>query len=338
MNDRNGPGGPELPDFSGGGSGGGGAPRLPDFSGGVSASGGSSGGSGGSSGGPGDPFGGDPGLTGPREPGSGRGKGPLIALLVGGGVVLVAVLAIGALILSQTVLSPDREDPTVTSEPASTEPDPSEDATPSEVVPTTESEPSEDPSLTTIEAPTVECTSPGNRQTTEQVDGFVRGGGLEFAVLAGWNTGSNWGRSAMYMTDVHSADQPVEAGWYSVASVGAVEWPEEEGGYPGAEATARAIFQCSNTRDEAKELYGEPAQAAAYRDEAIEVDGHPGWIVSGDLQVSELALMRTTDAWRNVVIVVDTPDGPAVFEGGAALGHEQQVADLDAMIASLRVY
>lgn len=301
--------GPQLPDFSGRGSGGGGAPRLPDFSGGVSASGGSSGGSGGSSGGPGDPFGGDPGLTGPREPGSGRGKGPLIALLVGGGVVLVAVLAIGALILSQTVLSPDREDPTVTSEPASTEPDPSEDAIPS-----------------------------GNRRTTEQVDGSVRGGGLEFAVQADWNTGSNWGRSAMYMTDVHSADQPVEAGWYSVASVGAVEWPEEEGGYPGAEATARAIFQCSNTRDEAKELYGEPAQAAAYRDEAIEVDGHPGWIVSGDLQVSELALMRTTDAWRNVVIVVDTPDGPAVFEGGAALGHEQQVADLDAMIASLRVY
>lgn len=330
--------GPQLPDFSGGGSGGGGAPRLPDFSGGVSASGGLSGGSGSSSGGPGDPFGGtDPGLTGPRDPGSGRGKGPLIALLVGGGAFLVIVLAVGALILSQTVLSPDPEETPVASEPASTEPDPSEDASPSEVVPTTEPEPSEDPSLTTIEVPTVECTSPGNRQTTEQVDGSVRGGGLEFAVQPEWNTGSNWGRSAMYMTDVHSADQPVESGWYSVASVGAVSWPEEEGGYPGAEETARAIFQCSSTRDDAKELYGEPVQAANYVEESFEVDGHPAFMVSGDLQVSELALMRTTDAWRNVVIVVDAPGGPAVFEGGAALGHEQQVADLEAMIASLAV-
>ena len=325
--------GPQLPDFTGGG-GGGGAPKLPDFSG-RGASGRSSGGP---VGGPGAGIGGtDPGLTGPRDPGSGRGKGPLIALLVGGGAFLVIVLAVGALILSQTVLSPAPEETPVASEPATTEPDPSEDASPSEVVPTTEPEPSEDPSLTTIEVPTVECTSPGNRQTTEQVDGSVRGGGLEFAVQPEWNTGSNWGRSAMYMTDVHSADQPVESGWYSVASVGAVSWPEEEGGYPGAEVTARAIFQCSSTRDDAKELYGEPVQAANYVEESFEVDGHPAFMVSGDLQVSELALMRTTDAWRNVVIVVDAPGGPAVFEGGAALGHEQQVADLEAMIASLAV-
>ncbi len=55
------------------------------------------------------------------------------------------------------------------------------------------------------------------------------------------------------------------------------------------------------------------------------------------MAISDLALLHSTDSWRRVVIVVDTPDGPAAFDGGAALGHDQQVTDLEAMVEGLTV-
>src|SRR5699024_10278221 len=119
--------------------------------------------------------------------------------------------------------------------------------------------------------PTVDCTAHENEVVTEQVDGVVRGGGLEFPVQEGWEVGAD------------------------------------------------------------------PPELADYRDEATTIDGHPAWIVSAEVQVSDPALLHTTEAWRQVVIVVDTPDGPAAFDGGAANGHDQQVQDLETMLEGLRV-
>ena len=49
------------------------------------------------------------------------------------------------------------------------------------------------------------------------------------------------------------------------------------------------------------------------------------------------ARLFTPEFAARAVIVVDTPDGPAAFDGGAALGHDQQVADLEAMVEGLTV-
>ncbi|MFC7457429.1 hypothetical protein ACFQS2_09545 [Brachybacterium sp. GCM10030267] len=316
-------------------------PQLPDFSGGASipgtgtpGTGGGPGGSGGSDGvgGPSGPSAGHGGT-----PGGGGGRGPIIAVALGGVGVLVVVLAIVALVFSQTVFSTDAEDPTAAEETSAAD-DP-EETRPEEYVPSeeaTDEAGGAEPTFT--EQPTTECTvHEDNNSQAEQSDGTVRSGGLEFAVQPDWGTGSNWGSQSSYMVDVAAAEQEVEDGWYSVAAVGAVEYPEDEGGYPGVEDAARAIFQCGISRDQAQEIYGPDPELENYRDEALTVDGHDGWIVTATVMLSDLSLLDTTESWEIAVIVVDTPEGPAAFDGGAATGHEQQVADLQAMIDSLSV-
>lgn len=345
MNDRDGAPGPQLPDFSGGGSGDG-APQLPDFSGGGydgglggRRGGGPAGGPGGRPGG--GPSGGPAGGQGPDGPTARGGKGVMLAALLGGAGVLVVVLAVVALALSQTLFAGGPEEPTAGGGTTATEPEdpgaPEESRSP-EYVPTEEqTDEAGDSEITFAEQPTVDCTLHDNTVQTEQVAGAVRGGGLEFPHLEGWEVGADWSGSSAYTTDQSSAYQPVENGWFTVASVGAIDVPEEEGGYPGAQETARALFQCGLSREEVKEIYDDPAELKDYREEQTSVDGHPAWIVSADVQLSDLALFHTTEAWRLTVIVVDTPDGPAAFDGGAALGHDQQVADLETMIEGLTV-
>ena len=304
MDDRNGPPGPQLPDFSAGASGGRDMDAAPPPA---------------------------------HEPGGGGGsRGLLFAGLLGGAGCLAAVVIVVALVLSQTLFGADEDEPT--SAPGTTatqEQDP--DERPGEYVPTQEETDEADDDITFVEQPTVACTILDNTLETEQVEGTVRGGGLEFTPPEGWEVGSDWSGASAYQVDKHSAHQPVENGWYTVNSVAAIDVPEDEGGYPGAQETARAIFQCGLSRDDVQEIYDDPAELEGYTEEPTTVDGHPAWIVSADVQLADGALFHTTDAWRLVVIVVDAPGGPAVFDGGAAVGHEQQVADLDAMIESLRV-
>ncbi|MGP9536510.1 hypothetical protein ACT3SP_00765 [Brachybacterium sp. AOP43-C2-M15] len=316
---------------------GGQAPQLPDFSGRAADPDGTQGiGGYGTAGGAGDGHGGRP----PRDrdhgdPGRG-GRGPLLAVVLGTAGCLAVVLAIVALVLSQTVFRGAPEDPTG-QEPSAVEEDP-ERTRPSEYVPSEEqTDEAGDGEITLAEQPTVECTTHDDVGESEQAQGVVRGGGLEFTPADGWDVGGDWSGSSAYTVDQGFAHQPVENGWYSVIGVGAVDFPEDEGGYPGAQETARAIFQCSLSRDDAQEIYGDPVELMEYREEATTVDGHPARVVGADAQLDETALFHTTDAWRLVVIVVDAPEGPAVFHGGAALGHDQQVADLEAMIESLQV-
>ncbi len=271
----------------------------------------------------------------------------MLALLLGGGGCLVVILAVVALVLSQTVLSGGGEEPADGPTPSASDPsdetDPADETGPSDGGGASDGGSGGSPAPTDQEPATeaaasgTACTMHGDGAVTEQVEGEVRGGGLAFPQPEGWEVGTGWGSQSAYVTDQHHADQPVEAGWYTLAGVGKVEFPEEEGGYPGAEEAARAIFLCALEPEQGEELYGDPAMLRNYRDEATTVDGHDAWIVSADVVISDLALLHSTDAWRRVVIVVDTSDGPAAFDGGAALGHDQQVRDLEAMVEGLTV-
>ena len=316
MNDRNGPGGPQLPDFSGGGRSGPG-PQLPDFAGRSEGSA-------------------TPSAPGPDGPRGGGRKGLWLAAGLGGAGCVTVLIIVLALVLSQTFFGPDPEEPSTGAGTPTTQEDPESDR-PSEYVPTEEETDEAEGEITMAEQPTVECTILENSPSTEQVAGAVRGGGLEFTAVDGWDVGTDWSGSSAYQVDAHWAHQAVENGWYSTSSVAAVEWPQEEGGYPGAKETARAIFQCGVSREDVQAIYGSPAELVDYREESTTIDGHPAWVVSADVQLTDAAMFHTTDAWRLVVIVVDAPAGPAVFHGGAAVGHEQQVADLEVMVESLRV-
>lgn len=304
-------------------------PSLPDFGAGSSrpSAGGGRAPGGSSSAGPASGGGASPPPSGPRW-------GLILGLGGGGCLAVVAIVVVVALVLWWPAGAPEEIDdpaPTTTSEQS--------DRGGGEYIP---SEPPDEsappPEVTSTEAPSSLCTIHDTSSTTPQRDGWVSGGGLEFPLPDAWRAaGDSWGDQSAYMVDAATADQPVENGWYSLASVGAVEFPEEEGGYPGAEAAARALFQCDYTRDQAVELYGEQPQITDHRSEAITVDGQDAWIESGTLHLADPEDFTVTDAWTMVVIVVDTPDGPAAFVGGAATGMSSQVAELESMVDGLQL-
>lgn len=297
-----------------------GGPRLPDFAG-ARAPGHLS---------PPDPTSPGPGAPGDAPPPSRRPW--LLGLSVGCGVLLVAVLVL-ALVLWTAVIRPRTESPP-----------PSADATPTgasepagEYIPSEEASEAPVAGPTLIEAPTSACTIHDTSSRTAQESGTVRGGGLAFDVPEGWSTAIDWGDQSAYVTDLGTAEQAVEDGWYSVVGVGAVEVPAEEGGYPGAREIARTILQCDATRDVVRDLYVQPLEIEDYREEPVTVDGSPGWRVTATLPLAQPDGFDVTDGWDVTVLVVDTPDGPAAFVGGAATGMEEQRADLETMVGSLRV-
>lgn len=280
-------------------------------------------------GGPGDPPG----------PGARPGKRPVWPLVLGGCGCLLVLLVVVAVVLALTVLrpsggsSPEGPSPTAAQRPTD------EERTAGEYVPEGE-DPTEDPTeqVTHLPAPTAQCEFPEQDQ-----DGLASGptrtsGELSFTVPDGWGSEVDWDAVLPYATDVESADQPADGveGYYSVAQVGRVAWSDAQGGYPGAEKAATAYLQCHLSRPEAADSYGEDPELSAFVSTSIEVDGHPGWIVRGTVAVPEDAAV-TWSAVEIVAVVVDSPEGPAVFKASAATDDPQLTKDMQSMIDSLSV-
>lgn len=306
----------------GGPSGPGQQPSLPDFRGAPTGP------AGGASG---------PSVEPPKPPSSRRG---MVLGIAGGCVLLLVLVLVASLVLWRTVISPRLGEPTAGPATASSD-TPTETASEphGEYIPGGDETASEGPPPTITEKPSRLCEFAEEVEKETQVEGMVRGGGLEYEIQQGWSIAIDWGDQDAYVVGTASSSQEVENWWYSVASLGWVEFPDDEGGYPGAQEAARTILQCDITRDEVRDLYQDPLTVEDLREEAITVDGHDGWMISGTLPLSEeqQAQFTRTDSWDLVVIVVDGPDGPGAFVGGAATGMEQQRADLDAMVASLSV-
>lgn len=331
MPDRN----DQSPDFA-----------LPDFSGKGAGQGTGRSGAGAPS--PGSTSGGSAPGTAPGRPGSGGAPGPggtprrglWIALGIGGVVILLVVALVLVLVLNRTVLSGD-PDPAAGPDPTTVQEAPSDSESPrGEYIPTEEEtpapEPPEGPTMTV--APSTECTMFPGGSEQEQPPGEIRGGGLSIPVPDSWQLllGSNGGDQP-HMEDSTSAWTPVEDGWYTTVTVGRVSYPDEAGGYPGAEAAARHLFECSITRDDSSEVFGDEPQASGISEEAITVDGHPAHRFEATVAITGDVDFESTDSWKYVAIVVDTPGGPSAFIGGAATGHDDQMADLDAMTGGLAV-
>lgn len=268
----------------------------------------------------------------------GQTRSPLrTPLLIGGcAAAFLALCLVIALVVWATVLRPASEPvagPTVAG-PATPSQQPSGPS--GEYIPSGSAEPLGDPT-TLAPVPMRPCTVRSDLAPDDGEAAVVRADLLQYDLQPGWDPRMDFEGQAMYSVRNAASAQVVQNGWWSVATVGTVDFPEEEGGYPGAEEAARAIFQCNVTSDESQGLFSDPARIHDLRDEPITVDGSPGWILRATIEVAPEQGFTRTAAWDYVVIVVDTPGGPAVFHGGAATGMPQQVADLEAIIASLRV-
>ncbi|MCT1384614.1 hypothetical protein M4D54_03040 [Brachybacterium sp. p3-SID1565] len=266
---------------------------------------------------------------------AGRPRLPLARAGMAAGAV--AVLLVIALIVLATTLFRPSDEPPEAARPAVSEPERREPAGGEYVPEGEESEPDSE-EVTTITAPTEECEFHPQEESEPQSGSRRTSGDLSFTVAAGWGeTGVDWSESLPYATDVASADRQVDEGYYALAQVGQVEWPQEQGGYPGPERAAMAYVQCHLTRPEGIAVYGEEPLMTEYVSEATEVDGHEAWMVRGVVELKEPGTITEYGSVEIVAIVVETPSGPAVFKVSAPADVPDRAADVDAMVDSISV-
>lgn len=266
--------------------------------------------------------------VGPTE-GARRRTLVLVLSVIGSALVL---LAVGALVLSQTVLRGlDDEERTVASSTASRSAEGHEEYVPNE----------EDPSLAPpppifTQAPTTDCTMPEYAPAAAADPGTVRGGNLQYTSPDGWDY--PWSESSLpYMSEVGSQGRNVEGSWYSVVNLGKVEFTEDEGGYPGLEQAAVTIFQCYATTSGVLVGFGENPEVTDHRSEPTTVDGQPAWIVQATYHFEDQDQFSSTSASIVTSIVVETPDGPSALASDVAADHPDHVQNLEDIIASLEV-
>src|SRR5699024_493728 len=178
-------------------------------------------------------------LGGPSERALPRARRTMLAVIGGS----VGVLAVIALSLSQTVFRSVLEDPGPTAYPTA---DRSAEGQ-SEYVPDPEGPEIAPPPPIFTQAPPTQCTVPGaTAPPPASRPRQVRGGDLEYTLPEDWGTGW-YTTSPPYLTEIGADARNIEGDWYSVVNLGRVTFPEDEGGYPGLENAAVAIFQCYAT-------------------------------------------------------------------------------------------
>ncbi|MBP2381900.1 hypothetical protein [Brachybacterium sacelli] len=253
-----------------------------------------------------------------------------VLAVVGSGVVLLAVIA---LVLSQTVFRSVLEE----GDPQAYKTGERSAEGQSEYVPDPQDPDIAPPPPIFTEKPTTECTMPSDNASAEPADpGTIRGGDLQYTIPESWQFA--WGPSSLpYLTEVDAQARNVEGNWYSVVNLGKVTWPEDEGGYPGTENAAVALFQCYATTSGVIDYFGEEPQVTDYRSEARTIDGQSGWIVQATYHFEDPETLATTQASVVTSIVVDGPDGPSALVSDVAADQPEHVQDLEDIIASLEV-
>jgi len=265
----------------------------------------------------------------PSERARRRTRLTMIAV-IGSAVVILVVLA---LVLSQTVFRSVLEDP----EPSAYSTGSRTAEGQSEYVPDPEDPDIAPPPPIFTQAPTTECTVAENTPSAQpSASGKVRGGGLEYTSPEGW--GGGWAvHSLPYLTEVGADARLVEGSWYSVVNLGRVAFPEDEGGYPGLEAAAVAIFQCYATTSGVVSHFGEHPEVTDYRSEVMTVDGTAAWIVQATYHFEDPEVLNTSSASVVTSIVVETPEGPSALASDVAADQPEHVQNLEDIIASLDV-
>ena len=265
----------------------------------------------------------------PSERALRRNRTTMLAV-IGGAIVVMAVVA---LVLSQTVfrsvLAPAGPTAYQTGQRTA--------QGQSEYVPDPEDPDIAPPPPIFTQAPTTECTVPQNTTPPQPSGaGKVRGGGLEYTSPEGW--GDGWAvHSLPYLTELAADGRRVEGSWYSVVNLGRVTFPEDEGGYPGLEAAAVAVFQCYATTSGVVSHFGEHPEVTDYRSEVMTVDGTAAWIVQATYHFEDPEVLDTSSASIVTSIVVETPNGPSALASDVAADQPEHVQNLEDIIASLDV-
>lgn len=272
-----------------------------------------------------------PATLGPPSEGAQRRTLAVTLTVVGAGVVLLAVIA---LVLSQTVFRSVLADPDPSAHPTGDRTAEGQ----SEYVPDPDDPELAPPPPIFTQAPTTDCTIPDSPESAASPSGgdAIRGGNLEYTIPDGWGVG--WGAGSIpYLDQVGAEGRNIEGSWYSVVNLGRVVWPEDEGGYPGLETSAVALFQCYATTAGVMSHFGEHPVVTDYRSEATTVDGSAAWIVQATYHFEDPEILETSSASIVTSIVVETPSGPSALVSDVAADQPEHVQNLEDIIASLVV-
>jgi hypothetical protein len=244
----------------------------------------------------------------------------------------LVLLGVVALVLSQTVFKGalTAEDPPT---PTALE---SREGGESEYVPDSDDPEIAPPPPIFTQKPTSNCFIPPEEQSPTSSGTTVRGGALEYTRPSTWDF--PWYESERpYMTQVGGYGRQADTDWYSVATIGAVKWDDEEGGYPGTEQASVTLFQCYATTSGMLAALGENPKVTDYRSEATTVDGHEAWITQATYHFEDPEYLEHTSSSIITSIVVETDSGPQALVSDVAADMPEHVQDLDSIIDSLRV-
>lgn len=149
-----------------------------------------------------------------------------------------------------------------------------------------------------------------SERTSEDPSGGIRAGGLEAKVPSGWTSSSN-AAVLPFLGDASVRTLPLEGDWVSLVVMAKVTW-QPGTAYPGAETASRRYVDCSlsDTRQWDRSVPQRHVQST--RTEAVTIDGMHGYRTTAVLAFDRTTL-RTARSTVLTAIVLDTPQGPAVY-------------------------
>jgi hypothetical protein len=251
--------------------------------------------------------------------------GRTCAILGGAGVLALLLIVILTVVLSRTLLAPDPEADATTTSPTS----------PS--APRGEYVPGDTAPPPAPEETTSPCTVPDGEAVGSEDSDTLTGGNLSVTLPSGWTI--PWSTSHPYLTEVGSRGRTADPGQglASVVIIGAVTFPDDEGGYPGIEDAALTLLQCTATTGGVLAATGEDREVTDFRSEETQIDGHDAWATRALYHYEDPDKYESAWATEVTAIVVETDQGPQAIITVIAIGVDGHEDDRDAIIGSVEV-
>lgn len=203
-------------------------------------------------------------------------------------------------------------------------------------VPATDPVPTPDPEIT----PTGEAEfcwyNAEEKRTSVDPSGRIAGGGLQMAVPQG----IDWQHQTSLpyvpaLDDVSVITTPVDENWVALMAVGGVVWqPGYE--FPGTEKAAQRVVDCFAGSSGPWDSMVSKRHVESTTTEAVEIGGLSGHRTDAVLVFDQHKLTKTSGTILTA-IVLDVPDGPALFFSDIPRENTNLQAKRDAAIQTLVV-
>lgn len=181
----------------------------------------------------------------------------------------------------------------------------------------------------TTQATVVACpTTTVTDQTRPRNDGRIRGGGISFERISGWD---DYDMYLQWVSDYHSQVDDVRPGWVSNVGVGQLNAVD---GFTDPQTAARQSMECFASSG----YYTGFTHRVDLIGEATTISGFPAWRMRSEVHI-ESPVMPEIDGDVVDIIVVDLgdPERMGIFVSSVTIGDSRRQTLVDAVIASLAV-